>query len=87
MDVVVTAAAIPRIPVHVTFDPRRGYVATAEGWPVLSALSLAGLRRQIDARLSKGVIPRLQLDHAARQERDARRWTSETSACPLPRPL
>jgi hypothetical protein len=61
------------LPVHVTFDEHRGYVGTAEGLPVISALSLAGLRRQIDARLSKGVIPRLQLDRRARQERDARR--------------
>jgi hypothetical protein len=69
--------AIERFPVQVTYDPRRGYVATAEGWPTLTALSLAGLRRQIDARLGKGVIARLQLDRAARQERDARRCGGE----------
>ena len=52
---------------------QRGYVATGEGLPTLAALSLAGLRRQIDAHLGKDVIPRLLLDHAARLERDARR--------------
>jgi hypothetical protein len=36
-------------------------------------LSLAGLRRQVDPRLGKGVIPRLLLGRAARLERDAHR--------------
>jgi hypothetical protein len=73
---------VERFPVQVSFDQQRGYVATAEGWPTLTALSLAGLRRQIDARLSKGVIARLQLDSAARRERDARRRGGETGSAP-----
>jgi hypothetical protein len=73
---------VDRFPVQVTFDQQRGYVATAEGWPTLTALSLAGLRRQIDARLSKGVIARLQLDGAARQERDARRPGGKIGTAP-----
>jgi hypothetical protein len=68
---------VERFPVQVTFDQQRGYVAAAEGWTRIIALSLAGLRRQIDARLSKGVIARLQLDGAARHERDARRRAAE----------
>jgi hypothetical protein len=62
-----------RLPVQVTFDQRRGYIAVGEGLPIITALSLASLRRQIDAHLDKGIIARLQLDRAARQERDARR--------------
>jgi hypothetical protein len=69
---------VERLPVHVTFDQRRGYVATAEGLPIITALSLASLRRQIDARAEKGMVPRLLLDHPARQERDARRRGGET---------
>ena len=65
--------AVKRFRVQVTFDQRRGYVATAEGWPTLTALSLAVLRQRVDAHLGKGVIARLQLDNAARQERDDRR--------------
>ena len=64
---------VERFPVQVTFDQRRGYVATAEGWPTLTALSLAVLRRRVDARLDKGVIARLELDNLARQERDVGR--------------
>lgn len=66
-----TQLTVEHFPVQVTFDQRRGYVATAEGCPTLTALSLAGRRRQIDARVGKGVIARLQLDQRARQERDA----------------
>jgi hypothetical protein len=69
----VTRNAVERFPVQVTFDQRRGYIAVGEGLPIITALSLASLRRQIDAHLDKGIIARLQLDHAARQERDARR--------------
>jgi hypothetical protein len=64
---------VERLEVHVTFDQRRGYIAVGEGLPIITALSLASLRRQIDARLAKRVIPKLELDNAARQERDARR--------------
>jgi hypothetical protein len=65
--------AVQRLRVQVTFDQQRGYVAVAEGLPIITALSLASLRRQIDARVTKGVIPQLQLDKRARRERDARR--------------
>jgi len=65
--------AVERLAVHVTFDQQRGYIASAEGLPVTIALSLASLRRQIDARVRKGVVPQLLLDSRARQERDARR--------------
>jgi hypothetical protein len=62
-----------RLPVAVTFD-QRGYVASGEGLPTITALSLAGLRRRIDEHLSgQDVIPRLVLDKRARVERDQRR--------------
>ncbi len=64
-----------RLEVSVTFDERRGYVATAPELrqPVL-ALSLAGLRRKIEiALLPDDVNVRLVLDRAARMERDRRR--------------
>ena len=35
---------IERFPVQVTFDQQRGYVATADGLPTITALSLASLR-------------------------------------------
>jgi hypothetical protein len=62
-----------RLVVTVTFD-QRGYVASGEGLPTITALSLAGLRRRIDGHLSgQNVIPRLMLDKRARFERDQRR--------------
>jgi hypothetical protein len=62
-----------RLPVAVTCD-ERGYVASAEGLPTITALSLAGLRRRIDEHLiGQDVIPRLLLDKRARAERDQRR--------------
>jgi hypothetical protein len=64
-----------RLEVSVTFDQRRGYVATARGLraPVV-ALSLGGIRRKIEiALLPDDVDVRLVLDRAARQERDRRR--------------
>jgi hypothetical protein len=62
-----------RLPVAVTFD-QRGYVASGEGLPTITALSLAGLRRRIDEHLTgQGIIPRLVLDKPARVERDQRR--------------
>jgi hypothetical protein len=64
---------VERLPVHVSFDQRRGYVGSAEGLPIITALSLASLRRQIDARARNGVVPQLLLDDRARQERDSRR--------------
>jgi hypothetical protein len=64
-----------RFEVSVTFDERRGYVATA---PVLRApvvaLSLGGLRRRIEALLlPDDVVITLNLDRVARRERDRRR--------------
>jgi len=61
--------------VSVTYDPEKGYVATAAelGTPV-TALSLGGLRRRIEALMMSDkpqVI--LSLDRAARRERDRRR--------------
>jgi hypothetical protein len=64
--------------VSVTFDPARGYVASA---PELrapgTALSLGGLRRSIEAlMLPDNVEVVLHLDRAARIERDQRRALS-----------
>jgi hypothetical protein len=67
-----------RFEVTVTFDERRGYVATAPELrqPVL-ALSLGGLRRRIEAlMLPDEVDVRLQLDGAADRERHRRRAAS-----------
>jgi hypothetical protein len=64
-----------RLEVSVTFDERRGYVGTApELRQPVTALSLGGLRRRIEALLlSDDPIITLSLDRAARQERDRRR--------------
>jgi hypothetical protein len=51
--------ATERLPVHVTFDQQRGYIASAEGLPIITALSLASLRRQIDARTVAPNIARI----------------------------
>jgi hypothetical protein len=67
-----------RFDVAVTFDERRGYVGTAPDLrqPVI-ALSLGGLRRRIEALMSPDeVIVTLNLDKAARLERDRRRLTA-----------
>jgi hypothetical protein len=64
-----------RLEVSVSFDEGRGYVATAPELrsPVV-ALSLGGLRRRIEAlMLPDDVIVMLNLDRAARLERDQRR--------------
>jgi hypothetical protein len=61
--------------VAVTFDQRHGYVGTAPELraPVV-ALSLGGLRRKVEAAmLPDDVIVMLNLDRAARLERDERR--------------
>jgi hypothetical protein len=66
-----------RFSINVTYDPERGYVGTAEGLqqPVI-ALSLGGLRRKVEALMSPDeVIVMLNLDKAARLERDRRRLT------------
>ena len=64
-----------RFNVAVSFDERRGYVGTHPGLrsPV-TALSLGGLRRKIEAALlHEDIDVRLVLDRAARLERDRRR--------------
>jgi hypothetical protein len=60
------------IEVSVTYDAKRGYVASAPELrePVV-ALSLGGLRRKVEARMSPGFI--LQLDGLAERERHRRR--------------
>ena len=66
-----------KIVVDVTWDASRGYVGSAPGLlqPVI-ALSLSGLRRKIEALISPDeVIVTLNLDKAARLERDRRRLT------------
>ena len=60
-----------------TFDPERGYVGTSPELraPVV-ALSLGGMRAKIEALMSPDeVIVVLNLDRAARLERDRRRLT------------
>jgi hypothetical protein len=61
--------------VGVSFDPQRGYFTTgSELARSLTALSLGGLRRRIEALLlPDDVDVRLMLDKRARQERDQRR--------------
>ena len=63
--------------IAVTFNPDCGYVGTSPELraPVV-ALSLGGLRRKIEALISPDeVIVTLNLDKAARLERDRRRLT------------
>ena len=66
-----------RFDVAVTFDERRGYVGThPELRAPVTALSLGGLRRKVEAAmLPEEVIVMLNLDKAARLERDRRRHT------------
>jgi hypothetical protein len=66
--------------VSVTFDERRGYVGThPELQAPVTALSLGGLRRKVEAAmLPEEVIVMLSLDKAARLERDRRRLTGRT---------
>ncbi len=61
--------------VGVSFDPQRGYFTTgSELARSLTALSLGGLRRRIEAALlPDDVDVRLNLDRTARLERDRRR--------------
>jgi hypothetical protein len=63
-----------RLEVSVTFDERRGYIASAPELrtPVM-ALSLGGLRQRIEAlMLPDDLHVVLQLDVRARRERDRR---------------
>ena len=64
-----------RFEVAVTFEERRGYVGSApELCQPVVALSLGGLRRKVEiAMLRDDVIVTLNLDRAARLERDRRR--------------
>ena len=66
-----------RLDVSVTFDERRGYVASAPDLrQSVTALSLGGLRRRIEAMmLPDEPLIILHLDRAARLERDRRRLT------------
>ncbi len=59
-----------RLEVSVTFDERRGYVATApELRQPVTALSLGGLRRKVEALMVPDTIEvKLVLDRAARPE-------------------
>ena len=60
--------------VAVTFDPRRGYIAThAQLAEPVVALSLTVLRARIGAQLGGAHNVRLKLDCAARAQRDERR--------------
>jgi hypothetical protein len=62
--------------VAVTFDERRrGYIATAPGLETVTALSLGGLRKRIEAQLPPTIGVKLELDRVARRERDGRRIT------------
>ena len=66
---------LDRLTVAVTFDPAKGYIATVQNVAApVTALSLNGLRRRIEALLlPDSVVVRLSLDRRARLERDARR--------------
>ena len=73
--------ASERIEVGVSYDLRRGYYITTTNVPPTAALSLAGLRKQIEAALMPNTVDvRLVLDRVARLERDRRR------ALPLQQP-
>jgi hypothetical protein len=64
-----------RLEVSVTFDERRGYIGKAADLrsPV-TALSLGGLRRRVEALMLPDDVHIVQhLDRAARLERDRRR--------------
>jgi hypothetical protein len=64
-----------RLTIAVTYDPAKGYVGSSPELraPVV-ALSLGGLRRKVEALMSPDeVIVMLNLDKAARLERDRRR--------------
>jgi hypothetical protein len=63
-----------RLVVGVTFDERRGgYIATAPGLVTVTALSLSGLRKRVEAQLPPTEAVKFELDRVARRERDRRR--------------
>ena len=60
--------------VAVSFDSERGYYTTAPDVPTVTALSLAGVRKRIAVALMPDEVDiKLELDSAARRERDRRR--------------
>jgi hypothetical protein len=60
--------------ISVSFDPKRGYITTGADVLPFTALSLSGLRRQLeDAHRGEEVEIKLVLDRTARLERDQRR--------------
>jgi hypothetical protein len=71
-----------RISIGVTFDPGRGYVGSGPELRVpVTALSLGGLRRKVEALMvPDSVEVKLVLDRAARLERDQRRRGDESRA-------
>jgi hypothetical protein len=70
-----------RFLVTVTFDERRGYIASHPELPVITALSLSMLRLRIEERLiGEDVEVKLALDRTARLERDQRRRGDESRA-------
>jgi hypothetical protein len=68
--------------IAVTFCPERGYVGSSPDLrETVIALSLGGLRRKVEALISPDdVIVLLNLDRAARLERDRRRLTGRVRA-------
>jgi hypothetical protein len=55
-----------RLEVSVSFDEMRGYVATANGLPTITALSLAVQRRRVEERLiGEDLDANLVFDRAA----------------------
>jgi hypothetical protein len=69
------SGVVDKLAVNVSFDPRRGYFTVGSELPtVISALSLTGLKRRIEAVLMPDdhVIV-LRLDALADRERNRRR--------------
>jgi hypothetical protein len=67
-------AVTDKLTIAVTYDPAKDYIGTSPDLrqPVI-ALSLSGLRRKVKiAMLPDEVVVELQLDEAARLERDRR---------------
>jgi hypothetical protein len=63
-----------RLEVNVSFDPRQGYIASApELETPVTALSLHGLRRRLEAMLPDEPHVLFILDGAAERERHRRR--------------
>jgi hypothetical protein len=63
-----------KLHVSVRYDKDIGYVATVPGRPPIAALSLGGLRKQVEVLLRPDEpIIMLDLDREARRERDRRR--------------